>query len=246
MAGEEKQPTPDGSDNLQISAPSLLQFLKSHAGEPVNALYGLIVDGFPGFSGARVLGEFHRAKPGTLEERARRLLRSQCTFAGSAGFLTGLGGLATIAVSVPAALVLQATTVAAIAVLAGEDPLSPDVKALVLALVAGDSVVAPGKQAAAKIAKSLAVKGLKKIPRAVLSSINRIGGSRIVTKAGATGIVNLGKAAPFAGAVIGGTADVIMMRIVGRLAIKKFITDPQQSNLKTDGQEDVSGEGAAP
>ncbi len=245
MAEEEKQRYRDGSNNPQINAPLLLQFLNSRAGEPVNALYGLIVDGFPGFPGAREIGEFHRAKPGTLDERARRLLRTQCTYAGSAGFLTGLGGLASIAVSVPAALVLQATTVAAIAVLAGEDPLSPDVKAFVLALVAGDSLAGPGKRAAVGVAKSLAVKGVKKIPRALLTTINRIGGSRIVTKAGTRGIVNLGRVAPFAGAVIGGTADVLMMRMVGRLAIKKFISD-EQSTMEIDGHEGVCGdEGAA-
>jgi hypothetical protein len=143
---------------------------------------------------------------------------------GRRGFITGLGGYSSILISVPAAVVVQATTIAAIACLAGDDPLNPDVKAMVLAVIAGDSVAAPIKRGATATAKSLAVKGIKALPRKVLTTINKTVGSRIITKGGTMGAVNLGKAVPLVGGVVGGTADVLLLRAVGKVAIRRFIT----------------------
>ena len=63
-----------------------------------------------------------------------------------------------------------------------------------------------------------------KIAGATLVRINQAVGFRLVTKAGSTGIVNLGKAVPFLGGIIGGTFDAITTKAIGTAAKTVFAT----------------------
>jgi hypothetical protein len=45
----------------------------------------------------------------------------------------------------------------------------------------------------------------------------------LLTKFGQTGAVNLGKAVPILGGIIGGTFDSVSTKIIGKVAIKSFL-----------------------
>ena len=68
----------------------------------LDQLYDLAVEGSPILKSAKNIGNHYAAGTGSLEERARRLVQWQVTKAGTAGFLTGLGGVITMPVAIPA------------------------------------------------------------------------------------------------------------------------------------------------
>ena len=50
--------------------------------------------------------------------------------------------------------------------------------------------------------------------------INGAVGTRLVTKAGSTGLVNLTKVVPILGGIVGGGASAISTRLIGRTAVQ--------------------------
>lgn len=64
---------------------------------------------------------------------------------------------------------------------------------------------------------------IKKIPGKTLTVINRKVGFRFVTKFGEKGIINLGKAVPVLGGIIGGGIDIASTRVIGYNAYKIFM-----------------------
>jgi hypothetical protein len=69
------------------------------------------------------------------------------------------------------------------------------------------------------------LKKLKKIPGEVIKAINKAVGVRLITKFGQNGIVNLGKAVPLVGGVIGGAVDGIGTNTIGKTAKKLFVSE---------------------
>lgn len=59
---------------------------------------------------------------------------------------------------------------------------------------------------------------IKKLPGEVTKAINKKVGFRLVTKFGEKGVINLGKALPLVGGVIGGTVDGIGTHVIGKTA----------------------------
>ena len=65
--------------------------------------------------------------------------------------------------------------------------------------------------------------GVSRIPGAVLTKINQAVGFRLLTKFGERGVVNLGKAIPLVGGLIGGTIEAVSTNTVGNVARDIFI-----------------------
>ena len=64
---------------------------------------------------------------------------------------------------------------------------------------------------------------VKKIPGSVLTKINQKVGFRLITKFGSKGLINLGKAIPVVGGIIGGGFDFSETKIIANRAYKMFI-----------------------
>ena len=94
---------------------------------------------------------------------------------------------------------------------------------LVYACLAGVAVNQLLKQAGIQFGNKFAVAMVRKIPGSVLTKINQKIGFRFITKFGSTGIINLGKAIPFVGGVIGGGMDFAETRVIADRAYKLFI-----------------------
>ncbi|TKC14746.1 EcsC family protein [Robertmurraya kyonggiensis] len=185
--------------------------------------------GVPGMDTAIELADSYLQKSGTLDEKVKNLILWQNTKSATSGFLTGLGGLITLPVAVPAnitsVILVQMRMVAAIAYMGGYDVKDDQVKSFVYACLAGNGAKDILKNAGVQIGKKLVVTSIKKIPFEVVKKINQTVGFRLLTKFGEKGVINLGKMVPLAGGIIGGTVDAVATNTIGNVAYKLFIQD---------------------
>lgn len=185
--------------------------------------------GVPGMDTAIELADNYLQKNGELDANVKSLILWQNTKSATSGFITGLGGIITLPVAIPANLasviLVQMRMVAAIAHMGGYDVKDDQVKTFVYTCLAGNEAKDILKNAGIQVGRKLAVSGIKKIPFEVIKKINQAVGFRLLTKFGEKGVINLGKMVPFAGGVIGGTVDAITTNTIGKVAHKIFIQD---------------------
>ncbi len=160
------------------------------------------------------------------DDRVASLINWETSKNFSSGFLTGLGGLITLPISIPSALgaswVLQARMSGAIASIYGHNIKEDRVRTLVLLSLLGNAAKEPLKEAGIKIGQKVTEKAIQKIPGRVLIEINKKVGFRLITKAGEKGVINLVKIVPVAGGIVGGTVDAVSCRTMGWTAQKIF------------------------
>jgi len=185
------------------------------------------VNGLPGTDTVEELAESYLRKNSSVEKAIDNLIRWQNAKGVTSGFLTGLGGLITLPVAIPAniasVMYVQIRMIATIAQMRGYDLKDDQVKTFVFVCLTGQAATDILKQAGVKLGTALANQAIKKIPVEVIKAINKSVGIRLVTKFGEKGIVNLGKAVPLVGGIIGGTVDGIGTNTIGKTAKKVFI-----------------------
>ena len=189
--------------------------------------YEKALEGPPGLDSAYELArDYQKGDAGPLEQ-VNSLIRWQNTKAATSGFVTGVGGLITLPVAVPASvssvLFVQVRMIAAIAVMGGHDVHEDRVKTLVYVCLAGNAAKEIVRQTGIKVGQKLTVSAIKSITRETLVAINRAVGFRLLTKFGKKGVINLGKAVPIVGGVIGATLDAVSTNGVGNVARDTFV-----------------------
>ncbi|KAB7780297.1 EcsC family protein [Xanthomonas sp. LMG 12459] len=189
--------------------------------------YDKAMTGLPGFDSAIEMADSYMKEAGSLEDKANSLIRWQNTKAATSGFLTGVGGLLVMPVTIPANLasvyLIQIRMIVALAYMAGYDVRDDKVKALVYTCLTGNAAKEVLKDAGIQFGKKLAQASINRITGATLTRINQAIGFRLLTKAGTTGVVNFSKMVPILGGVIGGAVDLAATNIVGNTAVKIFI-----------------------
>lgn len=196
--------------------------------------YDKAVNGIPGMSTAEELAlEFLSSQTEGVDENdriynaANSLIRWQNTKAATTGFLTGLGGLMTLPVTVPANLgcvfYIQLRMIAAIACMGGYDVKDDRVQTLAYVCLTGSSAADIIKQVGVKVGNNLAKNMLKNMSRSVITEINKKVGFRLLTKFGEKGVINLGKAIPVVGGIISGTLDAVATNVIGNTARDSFL-----------------------
>lgn len=167
----------------------------------------------------------------TPEKAAKELAKYQVLKCGTSGFVTGLGGLITLPVAIPAnigsVLYVQMRMVAAIAKIGGYDVRSDQVQTLVYMCLTGTAISDVVKEAGIQVGTKTLTAALKKLPGSVFTKINQRVGFRLITKFGEKGVINVGKLIPVAGGVIGGAFDVASTTVIARNAIDLFIEDEE-------------------
>ena len=194
----------------------------------LDKLYGTVCDGIPGmFKSVEESVSDYIIKEKSVDYAAKRIINDTVTICTTSGFLTSLGGVITLPVTVPAnvasVICMQLRMIAMLAHLGGFDVKSDTVQALIYACLAGVSVGEVVKKAGIAAGNKVTVNLIKKIPGTALVKINQKVGFRFVTKFGEKGIVNLGKVVPVVGGVIGGGIDFFETRGIGKRAVKEFI-----------------------
>lgn len=180
-----------------------------------------------GIESSHTLAEFYLKEEGSLENQIDSLIRWQNTKAVALGFATGLGGIIAIPVTLPAdlagVLFIQIRMIAAIAIMNGYDVHDDRVKTMIFACVCGSAAAEILKDAGIKVSTKVLNNMIQNISRETIIKINKAIGIRLVTKFGGTGMINLGKAVPLVGALVGGTFDGVTTNIIGNVAKKTFL-----------------------
>ena len=195
--------------------------------------YDKAVNGVTGFATAKDLGDEYLKREGTLEEKIKSLIRWQNTKCAVSGFLSGLGGILTLPVAVPAnvgsVMYVQVRMIAAIAHMCGHDVHDDRVKPLVYACLCGNAAKDILKEIGINIGTKLSKGAIKKLSFEVVKDINKAVGFRLLTKFGPKGAITLGKAVPLVGGGIGATFDAVSTNTIGKVAKKTFL-EPSKSN----------------
>ena len=182
--------------------------------------------GIPGLATAQELAnEFALGK--THHERVNRLIRRENAKCAASGFVTGLGGILSLPLAIPAniasVLYFQIRMIAAIAHMGGHDLKSEQVKTLVFMCLAGSATTSAFKDVAIAGSRKHAERTFEKLSADTLNRINQKVRLRLLSKVGRSGVINLGKVVPVVGGVIGATVDALSSNRVGKLARDTFL-----------------------
>lgn len=164
---------------------------------------------------------------GRTELAIDKLVSCQRRKCATTGFVTGLGGLVSIPVTLPAdlysSLVIQVNMIVAIAVIRGYDVHSEEVKTLVFLCIVGNSIGDVLKQAGIKAVTDYTAKTI--IPKLTMIVSQRIAakvGSRLVVKASTKGLSSAAKMIPFLGGLIGGAYNYAEVSTYANIARERF------------------------
>ncbi|QCE33782.1 hypothetical protein FAI41_04045 [Acetobacteraceae bacterium] len=200
--------------------------------------YDKAIDGVGMLGTAEEMAEQYLASHrGNRLVAANSLIRWQNSKAGMSGFATGLGGIATLPVAIPAdmasILYIQLKMIAAIAHMGGHDIRHDKVRTLAFACLLGKAMQDTLRSAGVQFTQKLASNFINTyISGAMLKKINQAIGFRFVTKAGATGLVNLTKLVPVLGGVVGGGMNAIYNDKIGDAARNTFIGLKEENIFK--------------
>ncbi len=193
----------------------------------LNWSYDKAVQGVAGLDSAYDLADAYLKQEGSLHAQVNSLIRWQNTKAGTSGFLTGLGGIITLPVAIPAnvasVMYVQIRMIAAIAHMGGYNLNDDRVKSLVFLCLTGNAAKDILKDVGIVVGKKLAENAIKNISGKTIIAINKKVGFRLLTKFGEKGVINLGKAIPLLGGVVGATFDSVSTNTVGNIARDTFI-----------------------
>ena len=189
--------------------------------------YGKAVNGMPGFETAEQVARRYMDDDCSINDRALKLIRSQTAKAATSGFVTGLGGILTLPIAVPAnvssVLYVQIRMIAATAFLAGYDLRDDKVKPLVYLCLCGNDATVVINQVGIQAGTNISAHTLLEVSGANIAKINQAVSMYLFKKLGQTGVASLGKAVPLLGGIIGGTIDSITTRNAGTAAMKVFV-----------------------
>ena len=164
---------------------------------------------------------------GRTELAIDKLVSCQRRKCATTGFVTGLGGLVSIPVTLPAdlysSLVIQVNMIVAIAVIRGYDVHSEEVKTLVFLCIVGNSIGDVLKQAGIKAVTDYTAKTI--IPKLTMIVSQRIAakvGSRLVVKSSTKGLSSAAKMIPFLGGLIGGAYNYAEVSTYANIARERF------------------------
>jgi hypothetical protein len=132
----------------------------------------------------------------------------------------------TLPIAIPAnitsVLYVQIRMIAAIAKLGGYDLKDDKVKTMIYACLVANSAKDVLKDIGIAVGNKLAMNAVKSISGKTIAEINKRVGFKLLTKMGEKGVVNLGRAVPLLGGVIGGSFDAYTTNLVGNVARDTF------------------------
>jgi hypothetical protein len=189
-----------------------------------------IHDGVGPITGSKAYADDRLRRYGNVDRTIQRIINESTLAAGSAGFVTGLGGLIVMPVALPAniagSLVINARMVGAIAYLRGYDIDDPHTQAVLMLVVAGSSAQTALRTIGIRLGTEAAKQAIKAVPIAVIREINKKAGFYLVAKYGTKrSALTLVKFVPGVGGLVGGSIDAGLTKYIGSQAKKAFAPD---------------------
>ena len=196
--------------------------------ELLNKLYDNSIQGIQNVSpSVTELASSYMEKHKDVESAAKSFIKYQIAKCTTSGFISGFGGLITLPITIPAnvssVMYVQMRMIACLAHMGGFDTNSDQVQTLVYACLAGVSIDQLVKNLGIQFGMKFTTAMVKKIPGKVLTKINQKVGFRFLTKFGTKGLINIGKAIPIVGCIVGGGFDLVETKIIADRAYKMFI-----------------------
>jgi hypothetical protein len=203
------------------------EFNHSKMMRALNWSYDKAINGLPGLETAEEMANDYLKGNGDLIDKVNSLIRWQNSKCATSGFISGLGGIFTLPVAIPAnltsVLYVQLRMIAAIAYMGDNDVRDDRVKTLTYICLTGSGATDTIKDTGIQLGTKLSIKAIEKISGETLTKINQKVGFRLLTKFGEKGVINLGKAVPIVGGLIGATFDAVSTNTIGNIARKTFI-----------------------
>jgi uncharacterized protein (DUF697 family) len=164
---------------------------------------------------------------GDVEQAISRLLRLHVALAGAQGFVTNLGGMAAVAVAVPANVVgvtlVQCHLIAGIAHLRGYDLNDPRVRNAILVCMLGDDSARKLVSRSAIPASPLGIATAASHDPALDEHISReVTTDLIARTAGRRAVTIVGRRIPLLGGVVGGSSDAFVTWQLGQYAMREL------------------------
>lgn len=224
MSNENRLPPPENNSLTHSKVMQVLEWA-----------YEKATSDLPGLDSAQELAASYLQEEGSLKEQINSLIRWQNAKSATSGFVTNLGGLITLPVAIPAnfasVMFIQIRMIAAIAKMCGYNLRDDRVKTLVYVSLCGTAVKDLMKDVGVQLGTKLTASMIQKYVTAeMLKEINKAVGFRLLTKAGQTGVINLGKAVPFVGGVIAGAFDGFTTNVIGNTARDMFLNEKLDLN----------------
>lgn len=195
----------------------------------LDIIYSKVLNGFETM-GNETIEDFandYIRKSSSIEDAAKSMINWQAAKCATSGFLTGLGGLTTLPITLPAnitsTLYVQMRMIACTAYMAGWDLKNDKVKTVVYACLAGLKIADFIKAGALKIATKGINTLINSISGEIIKAINKAVGFRLVTKFGQTGVINLGKLVPVMGGLVAAGFDGHATKVIGDRAYNWFL-----------------------
>ena len=183
-------------------------------------------------AGARALADEYiaDARLETRDARVDALIERETLKNFTTGFVTGIGGVITLPVAVPSAVVaswlIQARMAGAIASLYGHDLAAERTRTAVLLSLAGDVARDALREFGLPLVPQLTHRALEQVPGRALVEVNKRIGLQLLTRAGERSVSGFSRLVPIVGGVVGGTLDAVVCRMVGRTA-KSMLRRPE-------------------
>ena len=163
----------------------------------------------------------------TPEEAVKALIRNHCAIAGAQGFVTNLGGIVTLPITLPANIgasyLVQTHLAGAIAAVHGHDLDAEAVRSAILLCLVGNAGTEVVKRFGIKVSSKLTITMIERIPIEVIRGINKRVGFMLIAKFGTKrSVITLAKWVPMVGGVVGGGVDTAATWAVGTYAHRAF------------------------
>ena len=164
---------------------------------------------------------------GDVEAAVASLLRLHVGLAGVQGFITNLGGVAALAVSIPANVVgvtlVQCPLIAGIAHLRGYDLENPRVRNAILACILGEDAVRDLVRTTSLPSSPMGLATSPVHDPALDEMISREVTTDLVARtAGRRAVTMVGRRVPLLGGVVGGGSDALMTWQIGKYAAREL------------------------
>jgi uncharacterized protein (DUF697 family) len=210
-------------------APAAQRFAPQAAAGVLRQILELAIDGYQRFPGAEQLADSKLAKCGGDPQLAiDAVIDQHIRLAGVQGFATGLGGLVTLPVSLPANLtgiaIVQARMVAAIAHLRGYDLDDPRVRTAVITCLLGEDGVTDRLKKASLVSSPLAIATAPVFdPELDRQVAGEVVGELIARISGKKMALTVTRRVPLLGGAVGAGVDGWSTFRVGQFADKSLV-----------------------
>ncbi len=183
----------------------------------------------PGLGSSSDMAKKYLDKYGSVNAAVDHLVKWQITSSATTEFATSFGGLPTMAITLPANIAgvmgIQLRMIGAIAELGGFHEQTEEKKTGMYLCLLGSQAGNTLSKTTGQFAIKLSTAALKKLPGSVLTKINQAVGFRLFTKFGQKGLVNIHKAIPVVGSVVGGSIDALSTYSIAKAAKALFLND---------------------